>query len=855
MVELRILGSVRLRASDGRDVEFLVRHAKRTALLAYLAVGLGNGPHRRDTLLTLFWPDSDSEHARAALNQALYVLRSALADDAIVSRGDDDVGVNGDVVWCDVTAFEAALDAGRPADALALYRGDLLEGFYVTGAPEFERWLERERGRLRERAAQGAWTLADQCAAAGESLEAARWARRAAELLPADEAVARRLMTFLRGLGDRAAAIRAYEDFASRLGREYELEPSAETKALAEAMRAAEPPVAAGRLPPATPPGGASAPSPVRSASRRRLRWGRPAVLVLLAGILFTGGWWLVRGELHARSPANAAAPKRLTVLPFANLGPGQNEYFADGITEEVAARLAAIDRLRVIGRASPNPYKRTEKTMPQVGRELGVDYALEGSVRWDQPTNGTPRVRVTVQLVSTADGTVLWAEEYDEPLDEIFRVQSDIAEKVARALNVALLEPQRRLVEAVPTRNLEAYDYYLRGSDYMLRGLGEQFQRTATRLFEQAIAADSGFALAYAMLSRSYSRMYLLYYDHSPSDLARAKWAVDKALALDPDLPEAHQSLGTYYWIGRTDYDRALREYAIAEASRPNDPELLIARAVLQGRQGKFREALADIARARELEPRSALTYSEYGELADLIHDFSRAESLYDRAIALSPDWASTYAHKAELYLRWEGSTRRARAVLDDARSTGLGDAPDVLFARILVAIFDRRYDEAIAQLSSGAPMAFANQQRFTTRAELYAQVYGLMGRPDLERAYYDSARTLVLAELRSQPDDPRLHSALGIAAAGLGRRQEAIQEGRQGVQLRPVSTDTYQGYPRVWDQARIDVMVGDYDAALGRLEYLLSIPGDLTPAWLRVDPTWDPLRGHPGFEKLVRP
>jgi len=213
LVELRILGSVHLKASDGREVETLVRHEKRTALLAYLAAALPRGPQRRDTLLALFWPESDAPHARAALNQALYVLRTALGEQAIVPRGDGAAGLNSEVVWCDVAAFEAALDGGRPNEALALYRGDLLDGFFVIGAPEFERWLERERARLRERAAEGAWALAESRAAAGDSLEAARWARRAADLLPADEAVARRLMIFLQGLGDRAAAIRAYEAF------------------------------------------------------------------------------------------------------------------------------------------------------------------------------------------------------------------------------------------------------------------------------------------------------------------------------------------------------------------------------------------------------------------------------------------------------------------------------------------------------------------------------------------------------------------------------------------------------------------------------------------------------------------
>ena len=858
MVELRVLGSVRLQASDGRDVAPLVRQPKRTALLAFLAASHARGPHRRDTLLAMFWPESDTAHARAALSQALYVLRAALGEAAIVSPGDGAVSLDEKAVWCDAAAFEAALDAGRPGDALALYRGDLLEGFFVTGAPEFEHWLDGERARLRERASQGAWALAAERAAAGDAVEAGRWARRAAELVPADEAVARRLMTFLSGLGDRAAAVRAFEEFESRLAREYELEPSAETRGLAETIRKAESqqhPAALAAQPRSAAAPEASAGPPLtglaRSAPVRSRR--RAAVLALLLTGLLAGGSLVFRAQLGARSTEAARAPKRLVVLPFANLGPAEEEYFADGITEEIAARLAVIDPLRVIGRTSATRYKRTTKTIQEIGRELGVRYILEGAVRWEKPPHGQARVRVTPQLVSTVDGTHLWAQVYDEPLDEIFRVQSDIAQRVVHALDVTLLEPERRTMEAVPTRNLQAYDYYLRGNDYSRRGLDERVQRAVARMYEKAVELDSGFALAYAMLSRVHSRMYLLYFDHSAARLAKAKWAVDKALELQPDLPEGHHSLGTYYWIGHTDYDRALREYAITEASRSHEYNLFLARAVLRGRQGKYPEALVDFARARELDPASATLNSTYGEICELTRDFARAESLYDRAIALSPDGVRPYYYKVGLYLRQDGTTQKARAVLDEAQTVGLGDAPDVVFARVQVAIFDRRYDEAITRLSSGAPEVFADQQRFTPRALLDAQVYGLMQRRDVERAYYDSARHMVVAKLREQPDDARLHGALGVAYAGLGRKQEAIQEGQRGVNLRPISKDTYQGYYRAWDLARIYVMVGEYDAAVDRLAYLVSIPGYLTPAWLRIDPTWDALRSHPRFQRLL--
>lgn len=865
MVELRLLGSVRLQASDGRDVEALVRHAKRTALLAYLAAARPRGPHRRDTLLAMFWPEFDSARARAALSQALYVVREALGGETIVPLGDGALAVDGAAVWCDVTAFEAALDAERPREALELYRGDLLEGFFVTGAPEFERWLERERARLRERASEGAWALADERATAGDTLEAERWARRAADLLPADEAVARRLVAFLHRLGDRAAAIRAYEEFTARLAQEYELEPSAETQALAAAIRAEQvrPPtsqpavrvVSDGEVP--APPAGA-APADPSLPPRRFLPVARKraaAVLALVGVALLAGGWFLVHAALGARTAVDARTPKRLVVLPFANLGPPEEQYFADGITEEITTRLVSVERLRVIGRTSANAYKDTKKTLQQIGAELGVDYVVEGAIRWEKSPRGTARVRITPQLVSTSDGTHLWAQIYDEPLDEIFRVQGDIAQRVVRALDVTLLAAQRRLVEASPTDNVQAYDAYLRGNEYMRNGTGDSASEAAQRMYERAIELDPHFALAYARLSRVHSRMYLSYRDRSRDRVAQAKRAVDKAFELDPNLAEAHHSLATYYWIGNSDYERATREFAIAESSRPNDSEIFLARAVMRQRQGKIREALVDFERAWQLDPASALVATNYALTYELLRDYRQAEVLYDRAIALAYVGSAPYFMKTHLHLLWEGNTRKARAVVDEARTVGVGNKPLVVLAGVWVDTFDRRYGDALARLSAGAPEVIQDQNRFIPRAQLCAQIYGLMQRHDLERAYYDSARILVSKRIAEHPEDPRLHSALGIAYAGLGRKREAIQEGQKAVELLPITKEAAppSGHHLAVGLARIYTMVGENGAAVDQLQHLLSIPGLLSRAWLRLDPTWDPLRSDPRFQRLL--
>src|SRR5438067_10996799 len=858
MIRLRLLGTVDLRDSQGRELGAVLRRPKLLALLGYLTVARPRGLQRRDTLVALLWPELDHAHARNALSQAVHALRQTLGHAALLARGEEELGVSEEGLGCDVREFETALEAGRAEQALELYRGGLLNGLHVSGVPEFERWLDEERERLRRRACEAAQLLTEREAGAGNQVGAARWALRLTELSPFDETAVRRLVELLDRMGDRAGAVRAYEEFERRLGRDLEVEPSLATQGLIASIRArrslvAAPDRAAVSQASAAEPGAAarSASSVAAAPAPRTARRQVPVLLTVIVSGLLAVGWLLVGKSFGARSAETARVPKRIVVLPFTNLGPGGQEYFADGVTEEITARLAAVGELRVLGSTSANAYKGTKKTLPEIGRELGVDYVLEGSVRWEKAAHGPARVRVTPQLVSTADGTHRWAQVYDEPLDEIFRVQSDIAQQVVQALDVTLLEPQRRALDAIPTRNLQAYDYYLRGNEFWRRGTEERFQRTALQMYEKAVELDPSFGLAWTRLSKMHSLQYLFYYDRSEARLVEAKQAVDKAFELEPRSPEAHYALGIYDFIGRADYDRALQEFALAEASRPNDSEIFLARAVLRTRQGDFREAGLDFEKAFRLDPLASQVVNQYAQHFDLLRRFARAETLYARTIALAPDRSIPYFWKAWMYLRWDGRTQRAQTVLDEARANGV-DEPRLRFLQVMIDLCDRKYAEALRPLSE-TPDVIADQFRFIPRALLYATVYGLMQRGDLERAYYDSAQGLLYQEVRERPDDPRVHSALGIAYAGLGRKNEAVQEGEKGTALLPVSTEANQGYYRAWDLARIYAMVGERDAAVAQLEHLLSIPGHLTAAWLRIDPTWDPLRDDRRFQRLV--
>jgi serine/threonine protein kinase/tetratricopeptide (TPR) repeat protein len=590
--------------------------------------------------------------------------------------------------------------------------------------------------------------------------------------------------------------------------------------------------------------------TPIRVPRRKTLN---PVMLAGIGALVLIAVYALISLLSPPGERRSIGERKMLAVLPFENLGSAEDEYFADGMTEELMARLASIEGLGVIARTSAMQYKNTDKSIKRIGEELGVEYILEGTVRWQRAAEGPSRVRVTPQLIRVSDATHLWADVYEKDMADIFQVQSDIAEQVVEALGITLLERERRVLESKPTDNLEAYDYYLRGNDYLFyRGYADA--RIAAQMYEKAVELDSTFALAYAQLSRAQTDLYWFYYDRTTECLARAKIAVDKALQLDPDLPEAHLALGWYHYHGYLDYEQALEQFAIVQKQQPDNTDLSLGIAAVQRRQGKFEEAIINFKKASELDPRSSQLAFNAGETYALLRNYTQAEPYFDHAISLTPDWPRPHVYKALLYLRRNGDTEKARAILKKAsHSIGSADHPLIVLNLVLLDVFDRKYQEALDRLSSASSEAFETQFYYIPKAQLYAGIYGLMSRPQLEQANYDSARSILEIKIKQRPEDAGFHSSLGIAYAGLGRKQEAIREAEKAVELLPVSKEAYRGYFRVKDLAHVYVMVGEYDAAIDRLELLLSFPGWMSIPLLRLDPIWDPLRDHPRFQKLL--
>jgi serine/threonine-protein kinase len=573
-----------------------------------------------------------------------------------------------------------------------------------------------------------------------------------------------------------------------------------------------------------------------------------PLVVAGLAVLILIVGYFALFNKKEPES-----GRKMLAVLPFENLGAPEQEYFAAGITDEITTQLAKVSGLGVISRTSVLQYKNTKKTVQQIGKELGVQYVLEGTILWDK-SEGSNRVRINPQLIRVKDGTHVWAETYDRVLEQIFALQSDIAEKVASALNITLVEAEQRSIAAKPTENLEAYEYYLRGNDYLNGSYGEKGYRIAIDMYEKAVEIDPTFALAYASLSRAHSGMYWFYLDDRTDErLNKAKEAVDKALKLKPDLPEAHLALGYYYYWGSRDYDRALEQFAIAEKGQPNNSDLISAIGFVQRRQGKFEQAVANLKKAAELDPRSNTSpYDEVAVTYLLMRKYAEAESYADQAISLAPDRSDFYSLKARLYLISEGDTKKARKVLQEA--TGKADVSQLVPDLVWLDILDGDYQTALGRLPGiGAYVDAIGVNDTISYFLTQARTYGLLNRPQPKLACYDSVRIVLENRVRSRPGEAAFRSQLGIAYAGLGRKEEAIREGKKGVELLPVSNDAVDAPDYVRNLAQIYVMVGNYDSAIDRLEYLLSIPSDISIPYLRIDPTWAPLRNHPRFQKLL--
>jgi TolB-like protein/DNA-binding SARP family transcriptional activator/Tfp pilus assembly protein PilF len=599
-------------------------------------------------LVAWLWPERDVEHARNLLNQGVHALRKAMGEDAIISAHDE-LRLDSAAVACDVVAFEDAIAAGELDRAMGLYAGPFLDGFHLPGASEFEHWADGERDRLRRSYARSLESLAQRAEAREEwGIAVERWRSLATEELY-NARVTLRLMRALDAAGDRAGALQQARVHTALLQQEFEAGPDPDVVALAELLRTtpangderkvdAWPPDTGADGEP--PPTGTSAPARVttgRLAStialdpapdedlslgtfaapvplRARARSVPAGLLLMALGILI--GLGVLFAWTRARRGETAGAPllKRVAVLPFENLGEPDQAYFVDGITDEIRGRLSTLRGLQVTARTSSTQYRRTAKSPREIGRELGVEFLLTGTVRWDREGSRN-QVRVTPELVQAASSAAHWQQSFAAPLTDIFHVQADIAERVTRELGVALAAGDRRHMEERPTGDLGAYDLYLRGR-YAWHQRTAVGLDQARRLLERAIELDPAFAPAHAALADVFTVMPL--WRNLPPDQTypRAKAAALAALKLDSTLAAPYAVLGDINALYEWDWSAADRNFRRSLALDPNNAnthhwyneDYLVT-------VGRLREALVEAERARELDPLSVLINVNYGQ------------------------------------------------------------------------------------------------------------------------------------------------------------------------------------------------------------------------------------------------
>lgn len=590
-----------------------------------------------------------------------------------------------------------------------------------------------------------------------------------------------------------------------------------------------------------TPQGIRTTPAPITS----RPRVSRNLIMLVGFGVSISAAAGLF---LLPRASARKV-DKSIAVLPFQNLSDEKdNAYFADGIQDDILTNLSKIGDLKVISRMSVMSYRGDGvRSAREIGKALGVATLLEGSVR-----RIGNRIRLSVQLINASNDEHIWAEDYDRDLTDVFAIQTDLAGKIASALKAKLSPNEKARLDRNPTQNPDAYLLYVQAHDYA--NTMDEVHGTplkAVPLFEQAIKLDPNFALAFAGLSIVESWIY-----HSVDPTAarreKARLNADEALRLQPDLPEGHLALGFSYYYGDRDYERALAEFETAKRGLPNNAQAYLAIGAIQRRQGRWTESTANLEKAASLDPKniSILVNLAFSYMA--LRNFEAADKTLDRGIAIAPHSFETVGLKG-LAAVMKGDLASAEKQL----SSFAGDTDPsgvITWTRFWVSVLQRKFSDALDLLQK-----FPGEELHTEttapspKSWLEGIVHFEQGDKGVARIEFEQARVVSEKLLSEAPDDPARHAQHGLILAALGRKQEAIAEGKRAVELLPESRDAFDGPGYTSALAQIYAWTGEADEAFRLLDHLLSVPNGVPVPMLKLDSVWDPLRNDPRFQALI--
>jgi len=547
----------------------------------------------------------------------------------------------------------------------------------------------------------------------------------------------------------------------------------------------------------------------------------------------------------------NPALDKSIAVLPFENLSPDPNNaYFANGVQDEILTRLAGVADLKVISRASVMQYKSgVARDLRKIGHELGVARVVEGTVQ-----RAGNRVRVNAQLIDVSTNRGLWGQTYDRDVADVFAIQSEIASSIAHQLQASLSPREKTAIEQAPTNNITAFELYARAEDLIASNDTKANLLEAVDLLNQAVARDPSFFKAYCLLAATHDRLYFFGYDHTPARLALAEAAIQEALRLHPDGGEVHLARAGHLYRGFLDYEGALAELEIAAKTLPNDARVFELKGYIQRRQGKQEEAVRSLESAIDLDPRNSATLQQIALSYRHLRRFAEEKSILDRALAIDPNDLVNNLERAALEFYWKADTRPLHQMLDSVRAANPAATEDIAEYWLLCALAER--DAAAA---TNAVIAAGENPAQTDEAVSFSPSFmkGVIARMTKDDAEARTAFAAARAEQEKLPQTPQSYGpalcVLGLIDAALGRKEEALREGRRAVELLPVEKDPISGITMVKYFAIIAAWVGDKDLACEKLAIAIRPPSRLTYGELKLLPFWDPLRGDPRFEKLV--
>jgi serine/threonine protein kinase/tetratricopeptide (TPR) repeat protein len=595
---------------------------------------------------------------------------------------------------------------------------------------------------------------------------------------------------------------------------------------------------------------------PIRARSTgiftRGRKWVRrnPTIAALVVALAAAIGAMIWKSEFVHRPPTIGIA-----VLPFENLSDDkESAFFADGVQDDILTKLAKIADLKVISRTSVMPY-RGARNMRRIGDELRVSHVLEGSVR----KTGT-RLHMNAQLIDTRTNTHVWAEQYDRNLNDVFAIESEVAGKIIAQLKSKLSPEEKAAIEERPTADLAAYDLYAHAKTLIDRPTFGDWWRNlleAVRLLDEAVERDPEFLRAYCQLAQTHDRLYFLGFDHTPARLALAEAAIQAAFRLRPDAGEAHLARADNLYRGYLDYEGALAELEIAGQTLPNDPRLFELKGYIERRQGRWEESARNFERTVDLDPRNPNVLTpllQIGISYAVLRRYPEEKSALSRALAIEPNNVETRVALASVEFHWKADTRPLHQTIDSIRATNPGALPSVANDWLSCALAERDVAEAKNALNAFGETLVTPDYAVHFNRPLMEGVIARMTKDDGKaRAAFTAARAEQEKAVQAQPNYGPPLCVLGLIDAGLGRKEEALREGRRAVELLPVEKDALNGPLMITYSAMIAAWVGDKDLACEQLAIAIRPPSTVSYGQLKLLPFWDPLRGDPRFEKIV--